>query len=296
MKFPSNHKTFLIYLFVCMNIYSQNSFEQSVTKLIENKEFRKVEILLKKEISIKNNVRLIELLGDVYGYQKKWEEAKETYKKLVNINSNNANYLYKYGGVLGMIALENKFKGLGLIDDVKKYFAKAAELDPQHINVRWALIELYIQLPGIVGGSYKKAEEYALQLSEISPLEGYLAKGYIADYRKRNYEAEMNFKKAMEHIDNVKENYPRNNLNYQIGKIAATYNINLNKGLVHLNRFIKNHSTSDNVTLDWIYYQMARIFKLKGDKSNALISIEKALALKPGFTLAQKEKKLIEAM
>jgi len=276
--------------------HAQEDVVKSVISLIDSKEYKKAESKLKAELLRKENEELIELLGDVYGHQRKWTEAKNEYKKLVEKDPENANYQYKYGGVLGMMALNNKLKGLVLIDDVKRAFTKAVVLDPEHINVRWALVELYIQLPGFVGGSVKKAEFYAEELGQIKPIEGLLAKGYIADYEKKEDEAANYYKQAMEYIHTINEEYPRNNINYQIGKIAANYRINLNEGLIHLNRFIKNHSSSDNVSLDWIYYQMARIFRHKKDKNNALINIEKALAIRSDFKEAVKEKKQIEKL
>ncbi|MNG36378.1 hypothetical protein D3C84_1233890 [compost metagenome] len=60
-----------------------------------------------------------------------------------------------------MKALEvNKFKALGMIDEVRTNFEKAIQLNPKHIEARWALIELNLQLPGILGGSEKKAIHY----------------------------------------------------------------------------------------------------------------------------------------
>jgi hypothetical protein len=48
----------------------------------------------------------------------------------------------------------NKFKALGMIGEIKESFEKI-KLNPAHIDARWALIELYIKLPGIVGGETK---------------------------------------------------------------------------------------------------------------------------------------------
>lgn len=289
--------TLILFIFIGIQLsHAQDDIIKSVASLINNKEYKKAESKLKAQLLKDENEKLIELLGDVYGHQRKWTEAKNEYKKLVDIDPENAEYQYKYGGVLGMMALKNKLKGLVLIDDVKRAFTKAALLDPEHTNVRWALVELYIQLPGFVGGSIKKAEFYAEELGKIKPIEGLLAKGYIADYEEKEDEAENYYMKAMEYIHTIDEEYPRNNINYQIGKIAANYRVNLNEGLIHLNRFIKNHSSSDNVSLDWIYYQMARIFKHKNDKTNALVNIEKALSLRPDFDEAIKEKKRIEKL
>ena len=92
----------------------------------------------------------------------------------------------------------NKFKALGMIDEVRSSFEKAIQLNPNHIEARKALVELYLQLPGIVGGSEKKATKYANEIFAISPIDGYIAKGKIAEYFNRYSEAEVQFKKAIE--------------------------------------------------------------------------------------------------
>lgn len=243
-----------------------------------------------------DNEKEIELLGDVYGYQKKWNESKIQYKKLIEMNPDNANYQFKYGGVLGMLALENKIKGLVLVDDIKEAFTKVAELDPSHVEARWALLELYIQLPGILGGSFNKAEKYADELGGILKIEGLLAKGYIADYRGEDDETEIHFKNALELIHTVSESYPRHNINYQIGKIVARYNLYLDSGIIHLNRYIQNYSASDNVSLNWVFLHLARIYMHKKDKENALINIDEALLISPNLKWALQIKQEIEMM
>ncbi len=53
---------------------------------------------------------------------------------------------------MGMKALSvSKLRALTYIGDIRAHFEKAATLDPHHIEVRWALVEYYIQLPGILG-------------------------------------------------------------------------------------------------------------------------------------------------
>jgi hypothetical protein len=51
-----------------------------------------------------------------------------------------------------------------MIGEIKESFEKAIKLNPAHIDARWALIELYIKLPGIVGGSETKALKYSNEL------------------------------------------------------------------------------------------------------------------------------------
>lgn len=154
------------------------------------------EKILKEEPS---NYKVIEYLGDIAGHFKKWDEAVKYYEKLKKANPKDANYQYKFGGALGMKAKEgSKFAALSLLDDVEKAFLTATKLDPKHIESRWALIEFYLQIPGILGGSEKKAQKFANELGVISPVDGYLAKGHIQEYFSRYTKAEVEYKKAFE--------------------------------------------------------------------------------------------------
>ncbi|WP_396137385.1 tetratricopeptide repeat protein [Flavobacterium sp.] len=146
-----------------------------------------------------NHSKSIEYIGDIAGNQKQWNEAIEYYQKLKISFPKNANYWYKYGGALGMKAKEsNKFKALGMIDEIEESFLTAAKLESKHIETRFALVMLYLELPGIIGGSEKKAQKYADELMRISSVQGFLAQGYIDAYFKRFVQAELNYKKAFE--------------------------------------------------------------------------------------------------
>ena len=146
-----------------------------------------------------NHSKSIEYIGDIAGYQKQWNEAIEYYQKLKISFPKNANYWYKYGGALGMKAKEsNKFKALGMIDKIEESFLMAAKLESKHVETRFALVMLYLELPGIIGGSEKKAQKYADELMRISSVQGFLAQGYIDAYFKRFVKAELNYKKAFE--------------------------------------------------------------------------------------------------
>lgn len=192
-------KRFLVFILLPMLSFGQSQHE-TINQLFEAKQYVKAEQVAEDLVNENpNDLEAVELLGDAYGHQKKWDNAIVEYKKLVNAKPNNANYHYKYGGVLGMKALSvSKFKAVGIIGDAKKAFLKAAELDPNHINTRWALVELYMQLPGIIGGSKKKALRYSDELYNLSEVDGYLSKGYIYEYDKEFEKAEYNYLKAVE--------------------------------------------------------------------------------------------------
>lgn len=312
----------LLFLSVPMLLWSQTPSE-TVADLFAKKEYTKALTIIQTELKKSpNSKEFIELLGDAYGYQEQWDEAIESYEKLVKMDDSNANYHYKYGGAMGMKALNvSKLRALGLIGDIKRSFKKAAELDPNHIDTRWALVELYMQLPGIVGGSKRTSMKYANQLESLSKVDGYLAKGYIYEYDDEPELAEKFYKKAIEvggsltcykkltdlyekqkqpekaiaNIEEAHQKHQRNALHYQIGKVAAEYNLALDKGEKCLLIYIENYTAKDGVPKSWAYYRLAQIFKHRRNKQEALKWIDKALAekeLKP----FKKEKEVILAL
>lgn len=202
-------KRFLFLLLFLTPIFaiSQTDFEKA-EKLFFSKNFDQSRVLFENILKENpNNLKTVEYLGDIAGQNKSWDNAIYYYKKLKQLKPLEANYHYKYGGVMGMKAKEsNKFKALGMISEIKSSFEKAISLYPKHIEARVALVELYLQLPGIVGGSEKKALLYANEIAQISAVDGYLSKGHIAEYFGRYKEAEGQYKKAIE-ISKAKNSY-----------------------------------------------------------------------------------------
>lgn len=131
------------------------------------------------------------------------------YENLRTLYPKQAEYQYKYGGALGMLARQsNVFAALSMIDNIKAAFTRAIALNPKHIPARWAMIELNLQLPEIVGGSKQKALAYSAELAVISPVDGYLSRGHIEEYFKRYANAEQQYLKAIE-VSNSKTAYEK---------------------------------------------------------------------------------------
>lgn len=310
----------LLFLLLPIATFSQVTFQQA-EQHFQKEDYQKAKVLFEGYLQEHpNHSRTQEYLGDIAGFAKDWDAAIDYYGSLVEKDDNSANYHFKYGGALGMKALAiSRIRALSYIGDIKMHFEKAAKLDPSHIEVRWALVEYYIQLPGIIGGSEKKAEKYANELGRISPVDGFLANGYIAEYSDRPKDAEKYYKRAIavggsphtyEKLTNLYENnnqpkeaietaskslqiHKRNQLNYQIGKIAAQYNLDAELGINCLEEYIKNFSAKDGVPKDWAYYRLAQIYKNLGEKNTALKWIDKALTSRPDFQEAKEEKNRI---
>ena len=196
----------VVFLLVCIPsvLLSQTNFEKGV-QLMDSGKMDQARVVFENVLKeYPSNSKALEFLGDIAGQNKNWDKAILYYKKIKQLQPNNAEYHYKYGGALGMKAKTvNKFKALGMIDEIKASFEKAVILDPKHKESRWALVMLYLELPGIIGGSETKAVAYSNELMRLSPFDGYLSKGYIEEYFGRNKKAELNYIKALE-INNSK--------------------------------------------------------------------------------------------
>ena len=157
---------------ICLPLIGFGQLDHEMVRtLIDHEEFDRAENLLMPYVVDSENLDAIELLGDIYGSQKEWDKAINEYQKLVERQPNVANYQYKYGGVLAMKALSvNKIRALGIIDDVEEAFLTAARLDSRHVDVK---------LPTILGGGFDNAMQYAIELERLSPVDGYLAKGFV---------------------------------------------------------------------------------------------------------------------
>jgi len=162
-----NRLVFLLF-FVPYLLLSQTNFEKGDQFMGSGKtELARIafENVLKENPS---QIKSLEYLGDIAGKNKNWDKAIVYYKKIKQLQPNNAEYHYKYGGALGMKAKTvNKFKALGMIDEIKSSFEKAVALDPKHKESRWALVMLYLELQGNIGGSETKAVADSTELMRI---------------------------------------------------------------------------------------------------------------------------------
>ncbi len=316
-------KIAFLFYFLPLCAVAQNNYQKG-EEYFKQENFSKAKPIFENYLKqYPNDKKTREKLGDIAAYAKNWDTAISYYEALVKGEETNANYHFKYGGAIGMKALSiSRLRAVSYIGDIKHHLERAAKIDPKHIEARWALVEFYIQLPGIIGGSETKATGYANELGVISKVDGYLANGYIAEYTDKPKDAERFYKKAIEmggsphtyeKLSNLyeKNNQPkeaiatnseslkkhkRNQLNYQIGKISAQYNLEPQYGIDCLSQYLANYSIKDGVPKDWAYYRLAQIYKNLGKKEIALTWINKALMGQTDFKEALREKSLILAL
>ncbi|MGX1024485.1 tetratricopeptide repeat protein [Psychroflexus sp. MBR-150] len=315
-------KRFVILLLLPVLCIGQTNLDFGI-KVFENKEYAKAQSIIEDIAkSEPNNYKAYEYLGDAYAAQHLWDKAINTFEYLIDKQPDNADYNYKYGGSIGMKAKSSdKFTALFLLNDVKKYLKRSADLDPNHIDVRWALLELYLELPGVIGGSIDKAKNYASQLQNISPVDGALAYGRIADYENDFYTAEKHFKKAVEiggsktcynklidlyvqnnHYDKALlttkeaiQNLNHIDFNYRFAAIALQANSNSSQALKNIDVFIKNHNSS-LISLDKALILKAKLHYRLGDVDEAKFCLNQALSDNPDSIQAKTELKRIQQL
>ena len=272
---------------------AQHSFENA-ENLLKTGEIEKAKnIFLKYE----NKPEAQEYLGDIASFQKEWDEAIDYYEQLVDENPDNAMYNFKLGGAMGMKAYYgSKFQAALLINDVKKYLKKAAELDPEHKEARRALVELYMQIPGIIGGSKTIAESYASDLDRINMIDALLADAYIYKIQEYRDLAKNKYEEAIRLAQKRPELITRNYLKYELGEAAAIYEIQLSQGKKLLEEYIKDYGYKDIKSQDWAYLRLAQIERINKNQQAAMDFIEKSLAINPDFDKALVEKQKIQRL
>ena len=287
--------TFLLFMFTLITSigYTQSDISRA-EKLLNSGDDKAAETLLLEHDS---ELKAIELLGDIYSFRKNWDMAISKYEQLVEAKPNDSNYNFKLGGAMGMKAYYgSKFQAAMLIGDVKKHLLKAAELDPNHSESRRALVELYMQIPGFVGGSQTIAESYASELHRINELDGLLADAYIYKFLDYQKLAQTKYEAAIKLSRRKPELITRNYLNYELAEVSATYSIELDHGQSLIKRYIENYGYKDIKDPSWAYYRWAQIERLNKNQDVALNYIKKSLEIAPNFDKALIEKQKIQRM
>ncbi|MCB7481243.1 tetratricopeptide repeat protein [Christiangramia sediminis] len=280
------------YLF-SVGLMAQTSLKNA-ENLLNNGEIDKArEVFLQH----KEQPKSIEYLGDIACFNKNWDEAIEYYETLVELDAGNAMYNFKLGGAMGMKAYYgSKFQAALLLGDIKEYLKKAAELDPKHKEARRALVELYMQIPSMLGGSKTIAESYASDLDRLNEVDAFLADAYI--YKIQDYKdlAKNKYNDALRAAVRKPELVSRNYLNYELGEASAIFEIQLDAGKTFLNEYIANYGYRDLKSPAWAYLRLAQIERVQNNQKAALSHIEKSLELDPGFDKALIEKQKIQRL
>tara|TARA_Y200000002_G_scaffold118515_2_gene97033 strand:+ start:4383 stop:5264 length:882 start_codon:yes stop_codon:yes gene_type:complete len=201
---------------------------------------------------------LIEI-GELYAAEKKWDLAIDSYEKLVDLDPDNPDYLYRLGGTQAAYSeVVSKFRVLSLINTAKRNLIKSASLDDEHIYSRWALVQILTELPQILGGNKESALIYCNEIQNISFIHGLISYHYFYSFQNNQDKITELETDIVNYIISTNSLFEFNYFNFVVGRLLATQNDKINKlSIKYLETYLSNYSSADRFTLDEVYYYLA---------------------------------------
>ena len=154
-----------------IRFYETGSFQQAVN-------------LLREEVKVYPRAPEVRLwLGKAYLKTRDWKSAVNEIEKAVELEPGNSQYHLWLGRACGERAAHAFVTtAYSMAKRVVKEFQTASTLAPRDLDIRFDLLEYYLQAPGMVGGGRDKAEAEARTIADIDPQKGCFA--WAAIYKK----------------------------------------------------------------------------------------------------------------
>jgi tetratricopeptide (TPR) repeat protein len=255
-------------------------------------------------------------LGRVFLAQEDLDNAVLWLEKAVALDATSSDNQLWLGRAYGSQALKaNVFKQASLAGKVKKAFEKSVELDANNLDARFAVIDYYLQAPGIMGGSVGKAREQAAEIARQDALRGYRAAGRIAEYEKNYdtalaayaraekefpgkrepffwtanlYSRQKQYGKAFDVMEKLLAEQPAELLAcFQIGNLAAQSGERLDRGEECLKLYLAREPKKTEPSFATTHLVLGRIYEKKGSGDLARREYEAALKIDPALKDAQ---------
>lgn len=230
---------------------------------------------------------------------KDWYTAIEYFEKLLIDNPIAENY-FKLGVAAARKSLEvSRFFSVPYLIKARKSVLKAHELQPKKVVVLNLLIQLYAEIPSILGGSIALAEQKTDVLTNIDPISGKMMQAYLSEV-KNNFEASK--LKYVEIFQDLNQQFSGHeqwieefdqDMIFELGRAASEYNIESEAGKAALDNYIKSYGFKDNYPLEWAYYYQSRIYYFNEQPKKTQALLQKALEINPNFIEASEFKNKI---
>jgi tetratricopeptide (TPR) repeat protein len=198
---------------------------------------------------------------------------------------------------------------------VKDEFEKAVALDPQQLDARYSLVQVYSAAPAIMGGSMDKALEQAMAIKAIDPFYGHRAYAFIYSQQKKLDLAKKEYLDAVReqpnapkphsflgaYLVNVEKDYGAAFAEfdtalkcdpaympafYHLGRTAALADTNLALGEQSLKKYLGYTPKDNEPMLANANYYLGAIYEKQGKAAEAKLSYQQALKLNPTLKLA----------
>ena len=176
MKIP-----FLLLFLILPPVLPSTAGLQDAIGLYEKGKFAQAASVLQQlTISTPSNAEIWVWLSKSRLKARDWDKAVQAMEKAVQLQPANAEYYILLGRACGSRASHSNFlMAINWAHRVVREFETARKLAPEDIEVRFDLLDYYLNAPGIVGGGREKAEAEAQAIAKLNPKKGYLARATI---------------------------------------------------------------------------------------------------------------------
>ena len=245
------------------------------------------------------------------------DETRKLMEKAVSLQPANSDYHLWYGRTLGAIALNSgKLKMMTLAGNVRNEFETAVKLNPSNIDARIAVMEYYLNAPGIAGGSKEKAMQQAEAARRLNGYRGALAVASVhtansnwraAEQELRTigkshpdstdvgvqlllmYQKAKQFDRAFATVDSLQRVQPNDpTWLYQTGRIASLAGQQLERGEQALKAYLKLPEHRSRTAHAVAHYRLGLIYEKQGRKDLAKQEFQATLADQPRHAEARK--------
>lgn len=131
-------------------------------------------------------------------------DAFDTLKKLHDLYPDDVDAHYLLGLVnVSLVDEVNIFRKISTAKRALRAWERAVEIDPGQLNARYAIFAYYASAPGIAGGDLDTARTLQVELHQINPGYGAMAKGLLLSKRDEPEAAEVAFLEAVSLMDSA---------------------------------------------------------------------------------------------
>lgn len=196
-------------------------------------------------------------LANIYLQDRRYSKALSFYDKLCERNPNRFEYQFGRGASAGFLLSDTQgFRSLRYVIQLRSSFEAAVRLQPNSLVARRALLNIYLGLPRLLGGSQTKAEQQLNAIQSINPLEGAMAGAIFA--MNKNDQSAFARQAQMAYSDS-KHLFVVNDSRYELAMITSYFFGDSERSIQLLNDFLDNANPGDQYPPVFARYRLAEL-------------------------------------
>lgn len=196
-------------------------------------------------------------LANIYLQDRRYTESLSFYDELCERNPNRFTYQFGRGASAGfLLSGTPSLRSLRYVLQLRSSFETAVRLQPNSVVTRRALLNIYLGLPRLLGGSQTKAGQQLKAIQSINPLEGALA-GAIYAMNKNDQSAFV--QQAQMAYNDSKHQFAVNDSRYELAMISSYFFKDSERAIQLLNDFLDNANPGDQYPPVFARYRLAEL-------------------------------------